>query len=248
MTISLTDVQIQNEKGYDELFETYLRPLKSKNARMLFRLFLGHQNVDYLTTLDLQIKLDELGFTLSKKEINGWLSSLLEAGLIAKDDFRGKPTTISYEDKYTFDMWRLTSKGLEIAEGVNGMLNIKFDLPKYESLSLEGIAAKEKNMRLQILNHIEEIHMQITLMRLLSRAGGILSRSDMKRWTVPPYRILEKMVTNLKDLGLIKEVKDSRTTGFLSRFLRLIGLSNGRDVSFQLTREGKRLTEKFSPS
>ena len=234
-----------DEKNLEDLFETHLRPLKSRNARTLFRLFLGSKGVEYLTTLDLQIKLGELGLKLNKKEINGWLCSLQNAGLIVKEEERGKPTTITYDDKYTFDMWRLTSKGLEIEEGINHLIISKARTPEILFFNLKEITSMEEGRRIRILSQIEETYTQIAMLRCLQMAGGILTKSEMESRMTPPHEAHEKMIVKSRDQGLISETISPKKTGLISRFLRLLGLSNGRDVSIHLTEEGKRLVEKL---
>jgi len=234
-----------DEKKLEELFETHLRPMKSRNARTLFRLFLGSKGVEYLTTLDLQIKLSELGLKLNKKEINGWLCSLQNAGLIVKEEERGKPTTITYDDKYTFDMWRLTSKGLEIEEGINHLIGSKASSPEIPFFDLEDIASMEEGTRIRILSQIEETYVQLAMLRCLSMAGGILTRIEMGSRITTQHSALEKMIAKSRDQGLISETISPKKTGLISRFLRLLGLSKGGDVSIHLSKEGKRLVEKF---
>ena len=38
------------------------------------------------------------------------------SGLIEKSENRGKPTTITYDNKYTYALWKISSKGIEIGE------------------------------------------------------------------------------------------------------------------------------------
>lgn len=234
-----------DEKNLEELFEIHLRPLKSRNARTLFRLFLGSKGVEYLTTLDLQIKLSELGLKLNKKEINGWLCSLQNAGLIVKEEERGKPTTITYDDKYTFDMWRLTSKGLEVEEGINHLIGSKASSPEIRCYDLEDIAYMEKSTRIRILSQIEETYVQLVMLRCLRLAGSILTRIEMENMITPQHSALEKMIAKSRDQGLILETISPEKTGLISRFLCLLGLSKKGDVSIHLTEKGKRLVEKL---
>lgn len=234
-----------DEKKLEKLFETRLRPLKSRNARTLFNLFLGLKGVEYLTTLDLQIKLGELGLKLNKKEINGWLCSLQNAGLIIKEEVRGKPTTITYDEKYTFDMWRLTSKGLEIEKGINHLIGSKARPIEIPFFDLEYITSMEESTRIRTLNQIEETYVQLAMLRCLRMAAGKLTRIEMESRITPQHNALEKMIAKSRDQGLISETINPKKTDLISRFLHLLGLSKGRDVSIHLTEEGKRLVEKL---
>jgi len=103
----------------DQLFEVDLKPLKNANARILYKLFLDSKRSKHLTTLDIQDKLKSTDLMLRKKEINAWLGSLQIAGLITKENMRGKPTTIDYRGRYTYDLWRLTEKGRDIANKIS---------------------------------------------------------------------------------------------------------------------------------
>ena len=102
----------QNRLELEEIFEKTLRPLQSRNARHIY-LVLRDSKTEYLTTYDIQPILEEQGNKLNKVELNNWLSALQEAGLVQKAPERGKPTTVPYTRRYTFDLWKLTQKGRE---------------------------------------------------------------------------------------------------------------------------------------
>jgi len=75
----------------DTLFEGPLKPLHSKNTRRIFEIFYQKRKYEHLTTYDIEKELDEQGLSINKKEINGWLVFLQNAGLILKMEKRGKP-------------------------------------------------------------------------------------------------------------------------------------------------------------
>ncbi len=104
--------QPPNREELEEIFEKTLRPLQSRNARHIF-LILRDTEQEYLTTYDMQPILEEQGNKLSKVELNNWLTALQDVGLVRKAPERGKPTTIPYTRRYTFDLWKLTQKGQE---------------------------------------------------------------------------------------------------------------------------------------
>jgi len=83
----------------DDLFELYLKPLRSRNARLIFLILFKLKDVGYLTTHDIQTKLKDIDCVLNKKEINGWLKSLWNAKLIIREEERGKPSITKYNDK-----------------------------------------------------------------------------------------------------------------------------------------------------
>ena len=104
--------QPPNREELEDIFEKTLRPLQSRNARHIF-LLLRDTGQEYLTTYDMQPMLIEQGNNLSKVELNNWLTALQDVGLVRKAPDRGKPTTVSYTRRYTYDLWKLTQKGRE---------------------------------------------------------------------------------------------------------------------------------------
>ena len=121
------NTQRTNYNEIDRLFETRLKPLRSRYARAIYWIFLNNQSLEYLTTLDIQKKLEQYELTLSKKEINASLKSLFIEKILEKDEERGKPTTIVYDDKYTYDKWSLTETGLALSQSLKLMVEYKDD-------------------------------------------------------------------------------------------------------------------------
>ena len=234
------------ELKLDELFETTLRPLKSKNARTMFKIFIDHESLEHLTTLDIQTKLEELDIRLSKKEINGWLRSLQDAGLITKKESRGKPTTIVYDDKYTFDMWCLTSKGEETSDGINSLLRKKTSpsTPLSER-SIDDIAQGYREDVQQFQNSIDEKYIKLTVLRNLSMNVEAQSMAELMQSLTPSESSLEKIVYSCIDQGLLKRVEKHKTSGLLKLFLRLFGV-NVKAPAYQLTEEGRSLARKLT--
>lgn len=101
-----------NREELEDIFDKTLRPLQSRNARHIF-LLLRDTNQEFLTTYDMQTIFEEQGSKLSKVELNNWLTALQDVGLVHKASERGKPTTVPYTQRYTFDLWKLTQKGRE---------------------------------------------------------------------------------------------------------------------------------------
>jgi hypothetical protein len=236
------------ENAMDEFFDSHLRPLRSKNARTIFQMFVNARNVKFLTTLDLQTKLDGLGILLSKKEINGWLRSLYDAGLIGKEEDRGKPTTLAYENKYTFDMWMLTTKGKEIAEGIEEFLKGKTEPITFLSeRNIEEIAVEAENIKQQILSKIDELYIQLACLRNLWIADDSLTMNDLMKSMTPQATIFERAFLSFLRQGLLAEVETSKTKDLFSRLLHFIGISQKRETIYHLTEKGRHLTEKLWP-
>ncbi len=230
----------------DKLFDSHLRPLRSKNARTIFQTFVNARDVKFLTTLDLQTKLDELGILLSKKEINGWLRSLYDAGLIAKEEDRGKPTTLAYDNKYTFDMWTLTVKGKEIAEGIEEFLKGKTEPVTFLSeMKIEEIAVEAEKIKQHILSKIDELYIQLTCLRNLHVVDRGLTMNDLRRSLMPQATIFEGAFLNSLRQGLFVEVDIPKANGLFSRLLHFIGSSQKRELRYHLTEKGRLLTEQL---
>lgn len=232
------------DKRIDELFEVSLKPLKSRNARTLFNIFTSKREVNSLTSLDLQSNLATFEIDLSKKEINNWLHSLNEAGLIEKEEKRGKPTTMNYDDKYTFDLWSITPKGLEISEGIEDMLNGKERHPSITTLErIEDVAKQDPEAIKQILNTIEETYIQLASLRSLLRANRAISLKEIKENITPKGKNLERAISSCIEQGFVEKIDPPQRSGLLPLFLRLIWFSRNEKTSFRLTKQG-RITAK----
>lgn len=131
-----TDETSLNLKKLNEVFDVTLRSLRSKNARLVFKILYDQRELE-LTTLDMQNFLKEYNVKLTKKDLHNWLINLMYSGLIIKSKKRGKPTTIPYQDRYSFDLWKITEKGEEIAQ------KMKIFLEEYPNLIEEKIIIKK---------------------------------------------------------------------------------------------------------
>ncbi|MCW3991249.1 MAG: hypothetical protein NWE79_00945 [Candidatus Bathyarchaeota archaeon] len=235
---------MMDEAEFETLFEIHLRPLKSGNARRIFKILDEERAVGVLTTLDIQAKLNERGITLSKKEINGWLHSLNDAGLAEKGTERGKPTTIEYDDKYTFDLWRLTDLGEEIAEGVPRILGKKPSfIGAYPEKSLEQISKMDRAERELTLRRLDELYMLERILRELFIAGGELDGVNLMRRLKPAQIelncLLSRYLNPSRGVNLIS--RRPRQRGFMMRLMNILGLSSEKDSMYALTEDGERL-------
>lgn len=230
-----------DDKQFNELFEIRLRPFKSRNARVLFMILLDAKEVKYLTTLDMQIFLEKYGLQLSKKEINAWLCSLQEAGLIGKGSERGKPTIIEYDDKYTFDRWSLTSEGREIGESIAYLLRTGEKPTTYVKTGKSSEMNLKKVWINIDLSWIEEVYFQFSCLHNLAIYGGTLSKRDLKKEVLDLDFKFEEVLSMCRDSGLIDEDDSPVNTSLLSRFLTMFGLKTDRDVLLTITQKGRNL-------
>ena len=226
-----------DQKLFDQLFERAYKPFRSRNARTLFNIFIVEKDREYLTTLDIQTHLDEMGIDLSKKEINAWLRSLQEADLITKEQERGKPTTLAYNDKYTFDKWSLTETGLNVSESlrelISGTMNGEHHLktvridrrPRAETVaSLKDDGSQQVNV------------LQGLMLTELRRSDGKMQMSDLMQKVIPRNTEIDHALSALNQQGLI-DIKEGGDGGLLTRLLVALGLKpEDREVS--LTEQG----------
>ena len=194
------------------LFETSLKPLKSKYARAIFNIFVESKEIEYLTTLDIQKRLSTYEITLSKKEINAWLKSLNSSLLISKAAGRGKPTTIDYDDRYTYDKWSITPKGLLVSDGLCELKNT------IEQVQKESV----KDLRLLIISIIQS-------------SNNSLNLNDLKDILLEQQEF-DAVLHSLIDDGLI--IEDDNKPSIIYKFLSSIGIPIQKEKTIRLTEKG----------
>jgi hypothetical protein len=226
----------KNEKAseLDLLFDGPLRPLHSKNARLIWEVFYDNKHHEHLTTHDLENILELRGFSISKKEINAWLVSLQEAGLILKLGERGKPVASEYSDRYTFDLWRLSEAGLNLRQRLRYLVDAKeaSKLPKLIELSLET------------MNDIEDLYLTSKILLMLHNNGGSLSYTELrKRLAIDREKLAVYSWPDAShsDKPLF-EIKLKPPT-LRTRALKLFGWVIEDDLMFTLTEAGRAMAE-----
>ena len=213
-----------DQETFDRLFEGEYKPFRSRNARTLYYIFIVEREREYLTTLDIQTHLDERGIDLSKKEINAWLRSLQDAGLITKEQERGKPTTIAYDDKYTFDKWSLTETGVAVSEGLRGLISgtlTRVQHPEFFKLDERPIPDSTAPSEDNRLNHSDIL--QELLLSELRRSEGKMQVNDLIKKLVPGDAEINCALSELIEHGLI-DVRERDDDGFFARLLIILGL------------------------
>jgi len=229
-----------DQKLFDQLFERVYKPFRSRNARTLFNIFIVEKEKEHLTTLDIQTHLDEIGIDLSKKEINAWLRSLQEADLITKEQERGKPTTLVYDDKYTFDKWSLSEKGLNVSDDLRELISGTIGGEQYNNkVSVDDRDVTDAAAPLQDDGSLQASYLQSLLLSELRRSSGIMQRNELLKKLIPEDTELDYALSALIEQGLI-DVKKRKGGGFLTRVLVTLGLKPG-DREVHLTEKGHRL-------
>ena len=177
--------------------------------------------------------LEENGFSISKKEINSWLVSLQEVGLISKNDERGKPVALKYENRYTFDLWKLTKTGLIIGERLPRLM-------AKQSLSLPSLIDLTPSM----IHESEYLYFTTKLLILLYDRGNQLS-----------YRTVRNELAINREKLAVYSWPDStysdkplfeitiKPPSLKSKIFKLFGWVIEQDLTFKLTKEGKTIAE-----
>lgn len=217
---------------YDYIFETILKPLRSKSARKIYTTFLEHSDVEYLTTFDIQKKLLSQSIKLSKKEINAWLMSLKHAGLIIKEETRGKPSTLRYEKKYTFDKWRLTERGAYLAGDLD-ILNINNQ--RGEPLNAK-ISESYTPIKQPDSTFLSDYYM-FTLLSRLTEDETLVSEEEIAGYMLPSKNVVRQVISECLAKNYITEI-NAAPMGLFQRLLARFGIVE-RSVHYQLTEEGR---------
>jgi len=224
----------------DALFDGYLKPLRSGNARLIYKVLYDMREREHLTTLDIKMILKKFDLDLNKKEINGWLVSLKEAGLVSKEEERGKPTTIDYDDKYTFDRWKLTYLGAEIGGRLHHLLASKSGLEGDKVTAEKGLISHDA---LSKQEQLERKYLTSKILRTLFESGGEMKLRTLGK-TISKNLDLERFVSASSDSPLF--VLKRKEPTLKDRFLSLFGLGPD-EVSCSLTEDGWRMAERLQP-
>ncbi|MFH2112441.1 MAG: hypothetical protein ABIJ47_14425 [Candidatus Bathyarchaeota archaeon] len=239
-----------SEAGYtkDELaeaFEKTLRPLMSDSARIIY-LTLKESKEPNLTTLDMQNELRKHGVKLSKKELNNWLSSLQATGLVQKEPERGKPTTIHYNGRYTYDLWSLTEKGRETAHRLsiftqktptlnNVKTIVRTELPTLETITTGHIRDLEKlYLSMKVLSALRDQEEPTDTPSLSTETG--IRHEKILEWIKADKDI------SIKNLYLL----DRKTQNLMDRMLASLGLRETEIYNISLSPEGKKRAEALA--
>ncbi len=222
----------ETEIDIDVMFEGLLRPLHSKNARKIFDIFYEKREHDYLTTHDLEEILDEKGVKMSKKEINAWLISLQEAGLIAKLEGRGKPVASEYDDRYTFDLWTMTETGLNLCRRLPNLMSQEIIIPKLSTMTQK------------MLEEVEDLYFTAKILLTLDEYGGSMNYLELRKKVALDREKLA--VYSWPDASHSEqplfEVK-IRSPSLRGRVFKLFGQVVEQDLTFSLTDTGREMAK-----
>jgi hypothetical protein len=229
----------------DDLFELYLKPLRSRNARLIFLILFKFKDAGYLTTHDIQTKLKDIGHVLNKKEINGWLKSLGDSKLVIKDNERGKPSIIEYNDKYTFDQWKLSNTGINIGRAIPNLVAASLNLIEPEPTK-DISSIKLKTLTEESLENIEDLYILSKLLVTLKKEGRQMQFDTLRKKiqiTAEKLAVYSWPHSIWSEIPLFEVTKNTPT--MRSKILKLFGYVSESDLSFSLTKEGSRLAEQM---
>lgn len=235
-----------------EILEVYLKPLRNLNTRKIFILFNEMSRGErVLTTLDIQRKLKEHGIRLNKKEINLSLHYLARAGLIERLPQRGKPTTMEYDGRYSFDLWRIRELGERIYIGLvnmaQGRIPEELDLDE-ERLFKEFDMMPPERVR-RILERLFRLSRLTTLLYSILKTGEEeVSSHRLEKLTGIPRKEVESLLawvsTSTKESPWLVEAKEKDSTR--TRILKALGLTRGGlkgETVYSLTERGMKYAE-----
>jgi len=228
-----------------------LRPLQSKNARHIY-LVLRDAHREYLTTYDIQPILEEQKNKLSKVELNNWLSTLQDAGLVQKAPERGKPTTKPYDRRYTFDLWKLSKKGrktarsLEVLMGNTPIQTIEKVVPTTNKKKIETSPDLE-DTNFEDLEKIRVLFIHLSLLKALHKKYEADLFSLSKETGINAQMILELIEdqekSNMLPLYNLKEIP----LDLPGKIRQKLGLSTKKNYKISLTPYGVEFSSYLSP-
>ena len=228
-------------RALDQLFEVDLRPLKNANARILYKIFLDSKKSKHLTTLDIQDKLKSTDLLLQKKEINAWLSSLQSAGLITKENVRGKPTTIDYHGRYTYDLWLLTEKGRDIAEKI-AIISSEKTSPR----GLDNVDADAESDQIGVKNSADSNrHLDLDMMVLLRavlHTKDVITLEELREQMSPSAESLLEMISR-GNLDGVLTVGTAESKSITEKIFGFLGIPKKRRYRLHLTDEGRKILQ-----
>jgi hypothetical protein len=230
-------------QNLDELFDGPLKPMNSDNARLVYKLLFDAKDQG-LTTLDIQHLLKDYDRKYSKKDLHNWLNDLMDAELITKESERGKPTTVAYNGRYTYDIWRLTPQGYQIGRKIERFLGKYPNLNEQKTIEKTRIPSLQE-LKIGDLKKIESLYINSVILLALQKTGG---KSDLKEISgntiLQPRPILSFLEAHVRSTSPPLYQMNEKTIGIGGRILQKLGLSSVKFDVF-LSLEGKKISESL---
>lgn len=230
-------------RALDQLFEVDLKPLKNTNARILYKVFLDSKKSKHLTTLDIQDKLKSTDLMLQKKEINAWLSSLQSAGLITKEHMRGKPTTIDYHGRYTYDLWGLTEKGRDIAKKLKIISSEKTSLKGLDNADTDPVSEQTGPINYAGSHKHTDLNM-MALLRAIFHTKDAVTLEELREQLSPSVESLLAMILR-GNLDGVLTIGPEESTSLTEKIFAFLGIPKKRKYRLKITEEGQETLLSF---
>jgi len=228
-------------QNLDELFDGPLKPMNSDNARLVYKLFFDARDKG-LTTLDIQHLLKDYDRKYSKKDLHNWLNDLMDAGLITKESERGKPTTVAYNGRYTYDIWRLTPQGYQIGRKIERFLGKYPNLNERKTIEKTHIPSLQE-LKTGDLRELESLYLNSVILLALQKTGEKSNLKEISENTIiQPSPLRSFLETQIKSMSPPLYQMNEKPTGIVEKILQKLGLSSVNfDVS--LSPDGKKTSE-----
>jgi hypothetical protein len=239
--VKRTENQGLTTQNLNELFDGPLKPMNSKNSRLVYKIFFDAKDGG-LTTLDLQHLLQDHQRKYNKKELHNWLNDLMDAGLITKESQRGKPTIIDYNGRYTYDIWRLTPQGYQIGRKIENFLGKYLNLNEQKTIEKTHIPSLQE-LKNGDLREIESLYINSVILLALHKTGG---KSDLKEISgstiLQPSPLRSFLEAHIRSTSPPLYQMSEKTLGIRERILQKLGLRSG-NYDLSLSPEGKKKSE-----
>jgi hypothetical protein len=231
----------------DKLFDETLNILRSRNARLIYKILYDQKELE-LTTLDMQKLLEEHNIKLSKKELHNWLKGLMDARLISKSDKRGKPTTLSYHKKYTFDLWRITKKGIQIAKKIMIFLESFPNQIEKKTIIYERIP-EQKNLTINDFEKLSQVFYATKILIGLYESNERIDTLTLSKLTqINYYTLIQKIEDHVKNksenMFQIREKKPN----LIEKILKKLILKPRKIYWVSITKQGENFVKDFLKS
>lgn len=236
-----------NIEQLDKLFEETLNILRSRNARLIYKILYDQKELE-LTTLDMQKFLEEYNIKLNKKELHNWLKGLMDAGLISKSDKRGKPTTLSYYKKYTFDLWQITKKGVQIARKMMIFLEAYPNQIENKTRVYEQIP-DQKNLTAKDFKKISKIFYTTKILTGLYKSNERIDTLTLSKLTkINYYTLIRRLEDHIKNNPeMMFQIREKRPN-LVEKILENLILKPRKIYWVSITKQGEGFVKDFLKS
>ena len=166
----------------------------------------------------------------------------MNAGLITKESERGKPTTVAYNGRYTYDIWRLTPQGYQIGRKIERFLGKYPNLNEQKTIEKTHIPSLQE-LKTGDLREIESLYLNSVILLALQKTGGQSNLKEISENTlIQPSPLRSFLETHIKSMSPPLYQMNEKPTGIVEKILQKLGLSSVNfDVS--LSPEGKKTSE-----